>query len=483
MTSFGSVFVESALAHPEKPMIRGSSDVASYGDVARRVHAVSEQLKQCGVERGDVVACYMENQVGSIILNLANAMMGVATCPLSHVFSTEYFQAGIVDRVRPSAIVAEPRFADTFAKAGVPVLAPGPSAPAPAMSFATADLGLDIRVVLDTLQSMAARSTPDDLLMIAPTSGSTGVPKLVRRRHAGFLRYARFVGHELDDGSSHNMLLCASLNHVFGMHMLTTAMRLGACVSIPSEIDTSADLVEVRELDPTIIPMVPRVQRSFARQHQRVFEGHGSVFGPSAKFVCSAGGPANVEVLRQLQSQGLMIIEFYGSTEASVVAVTPRGQWRPGWAGKLAGDVEVWTDERRELWVRSPGVSPGYLDSIELNRETFDLDGYYRTGDLAEISDGWLRITGRAKDVFNTAEGSNIYPRRIEQKLEQLPRVEQAMLVGDGRPYMSAVLVLSGLSEDLGDSELGHVSPSNEPKLYREIGQENPRNQHRAGED
>src|SRR4030095_11325818 len=100
-----------------------------------------------------------------------------------------------------------------------------------------------------------------------------------------------------------------------------------AAVSIPSMIDTAAELEEVRRLESTVIPAVPRVLRSFGRQYGLLADKR-TLFGPSARFVCSAGGKPDYDRLEHLHNQGVDVIEFYGSTEASLVACTLAGEWR-----------------------------------------------------------------------------------------------------------------------------------------------------------
>jgi hypothetical protein len=280
----------------------------------------------------------------------------------------------------------------------------------------------------------ARRVRPEDEFMVQPTSGSTGAPKLVRRSHRAFMRYAHYVGQELMPLDANPRFLAVNaLTHAFGMHMLATAMALGGELAVPRRLDTAASLEDVRALDPGILPMTPRVLRSLHAQAQE-----RPAFGPSARFLLTAGGRSDPALLRWVADQGIEVIEWYGSSEASLVALTPRGGRREGWAGRVVDDTSVQVAVDGELLVRSPGLMRGYHgDSGGIGE-----DGYYRTGDLGELSaDGFVRILGRKRDVFNTPEGSNVYPERIETMLEALPGVQQVMLVGDQRPFIAAFVV------------------------------------------
>ncbi|HWH76504.1 MAG TPA: hypothetical protein VNT76_03995, partial [Candidatus Binatus sp.] len=131
-----------------------------------------------------------------------------------------------------------------------------------------------------------------------------------------------------------------------------------------------------------------------------------------------------------------------------------------------------------EILVRGPTVSPGYFKNPEATREAFDDDGWFQTGDLGVIeSDGSLRIIGRKKDVFNCSEGSNIYPSFIELQLENEPFIRQAVLLGDRRPFIAALVVPSqrkmaeALEREFADLTAGEI----EAALWTQISRVNGR--------
>jgi long-subunit acyl-CoA synthetase (AMP-forming) len=439
------------------------------------VAATAAHLERLGLKRGDTVGCYLEEQVPSLFFDLACALKGVVPVPLSPVFSVDYFVHGIVEPVEARAVFTDGGWADLLVEKRFRPLAYGSGEVRSRDGIERLDETPD--VTLDWALELAEKSlhglTSDDTFVIQPTSGCTGLPKLVRRHHNGFLRYARFVGDELmDDGEPHRFLLVASLNHAFGMHMLATMLRLGAAACVTSSIDTQARLEEIRERSPTVVPILPRVQRSLYmqfREERQAGADSGRMFGSAARFVCSAGGPGDIEILSHLQREGLKIIEFYGSTEASVVAVSPRDGWRPGCAGRVVPDVEASVSTDGELIVRSPGVAIGYVGN---DVESAFVDGAYRTGDFAEISpDGYLRILGRKRDIFNTPEGSNIYPGRIEDGIEGLPWVEQAVVVGDRQPFLTALIVVRDNMDATGDAaQRGLLPPAENSAIYHAAG-------------
>jgi long-subunit acyl-CoA synthetase (AMP-forming) len=312
------------------------------------------------------------------------------------------------------------------------------------------------------------------------------MPKLVPRLHRSLARYAYFVGRELvrEQPDPHRFLVAAAFTHSFGQHILATAMRLGASLCVPRQIDTATRLPDLRDLDPTVLPLVPRVQRSLFNQYQAKDET-GPMLGPNAQYVCSSGAEPDVKILGVLKHQGLQIIACYASTEASIVSVTPRDEWRPHYSGKVVEDTEVKLSSDLELLIRSSGVTPGYHDAPQLTAASFDEQGYYRSGDFAEITpNGYLRILGRKRDVLNTPEGSNIYPERIENALEQFPWADQVVILGDQRPFLVALIAVKKShlpramqgdffdeSTDLGlvDNE-GFIEPDSHQEIYERIG-------------
>jgi long-chain acyl-CoA synthetase len=139
---------------------------------------------------------------------------------------------------------------------------------------------------------------------------------------------------------------------------------------------------------------------------------------------------------------GIPLIGSYGSTECGGVTLSGIGDTKPGSLGKPFPNCELRIAEDGELLVRGPTVTPGYFENPEATREAIDAEGWFHTGDLGTIdANGCLFITGRKKDIFNCADGSNIYPGFIELLLENDSFVRQAILLGDRRPFIAALIV------------------------------------------
>ena len=141
--------------------------------------------------------------------------------------------------------------------------------------------------------------------------------------------------------------------------------------------------------------------------------------GGRARYIIHGGAAMPPPILRFFDIIGVPVIGAYGSTECGGVTLCGIGNAKPGSLGRPFPNVELRLADDGELLVRGPSVTPGYFEDPQATREAFDAEGWFRTGDLARIdSDGALYIVGRKKDIFNCADGSNIYPGNIEALLE-----------------------------------------------------------------
>jgi long-chain acyl-CoA synthetase len=159
------------------------------------------------------------------------------------------------------------------------------------------------------------------------------------------------------------------------------------------------------------------------------------------RFFVSGGAPLAPEIIEFFLSAGIQIMEGYGLTESSpVVSVNPLGALRPGTVGKPLFGVEVKVAEDGELLVKGPIVMKGYYQDEEATAAVIK-DGWLYTGDLVEIEDGYIRITGRKKDILVTSGGKNISPAVIENLIVEDDLIAQVMVYGDNRKYLTALVV------------------------------------------
>jgi long-subunit acyl-CoA synthetase (AMP-forming) len=469
--SVGELFMAVACTAEERTLFRTASGLTiSYGEAMIKVANAVHHLGELGLTRGDAVVCYLDETIASGLFALACASSGIVPVPLGPVFSVRHLKK-MADRLNTRFVFTTVDLAPHVMEGGMqPICFSDGPCPAYIASLGS-NPGFSAEEAREFLLDLTKNISSYDVFMIQPTSGSTGEPKLVARRHKGFTRYAEFVGNEIhsDDPIPPRFLAVAALTHAFGLHMFTTALSLGGELCVPRQIDTSAELDEIRALDPSVLPTTPRVLRSLYRQYL-AGDRDRPFFGPAARVLLTAGGKSDEELLRFVESGGVDTIEFYGSSEASIVGLSTRGARREGSAGRIVSDCEARIAEDGELLVRSPGLMSGYFLDDGLTNQSITDDGYYRTGDLAKISDnGHLHILGRKRDLFNTPDGSNIYPERIETAIESLPWVKQAMLIGDQRPYLSVIIVVEGEFDVDG---LGSLSTEQFAHMYERAGRD-----------
>jgi long-chain acyl-CoA synthetase len=171
-------------------------------------------------------------------------------------------------------------------------------------------------------------------------------------------------------------------------------------------------------------------------------EAAQQALGGRVKYITYGGAAMPPHIQRFFEVIGVPLIGSYGSTECGGVTLSGIGNAKPGSLGTPFPNVELRLAEDGEVLVRGPTVTPGYFEDPQATREAFDADGWFRTGDLGKIDkEGSLFIVGRKKDLFNCADGSNINPATIEALLENDSFIRQAVLLGDHRPFVAALIV------------------------------------------
>jgi long-chain acyl-CoA synthetase len=174
----------------------------------------------------------------------------------------------------------------------------------------------------------------------------------------------------------------------------------------------------------------------YSKVHERL--------GGRLRIGVSGGAPLAPEIARFLHTLDVLVIEGYGLTECTSAATVNRpSQFRFGTVGRALPEVELRVADDGELLVRGPTVFAGYHKDEAATRAVLSDDGWLRTGDVASIDeDGFVRITDRKKDILVTAGGKNVAPQNLENELKSSRFVSQALVVGDGRPYVGALITL-----------------------------------------
>jgi long-chain acyl-CoA synthetase len=337
-----------------------------------------------------------------------------------------------------------------------------------------------------------------DLFTYIYTSGTTGPPKACMITHRN---YYDMVG-AVDDvpefiGPDDLILLYLPLAHNFGRCLHLLSGYVGCTIAFcpdPLRVGEVAPAVK-----PTVLPSVPRVfekvhtavQASFdeatgvkrrlidwalrvgkrvselrqqgkpvpaglAFQHRiadkLVYSKVKAKLGGRLRLPISGGAPLAKEIAEFFHAIDILIVEGYGQTECTTASnVNMPNRFRFGTVGPAIPGVEVRTAGDGEILVRGSNVFAGYYKDEQATREVVDADGWLRTGDIGHIEDGFLTITDRKKDIIVTAGGKNVAPQNIENALKASKYVSQALVIGDRRPYLTALITLDEAAKDLSD--------------------------------
>jgi long-chain acyl-CoA synthetase len=330
----------------------------------------------------------------------------------------------------------------------------------------------------------------DDLFTFIYTSGTTGPPKACMIRHRNYYEMAACVDGVPEFAVADDvMLLYLPLAHNFGRLMHLLGAHVGFTIAFCGDPLRVADaLPEVR---PTLLPSVPRL---YEKVHATLLAQFDEVRGPRRRLLdwalrvgrraselkqqsralpaglrwqhrladrlvyrkvkdrlggrlrlgISGGAPLAKEIGELLHALDILVIEGWGLTECTTAASVNRPErFRFGTVGPALPGFEVRVDEEDELLIRSETVFAGYYKDDEATREVLAADGWLRSGDVGSIDeDGFITITDRKKDILVTAGGKNVAPQNLENALKTAPLVSQALVLGDRRPFVSALITI-----------------------------------------
>jgi long-chain acyl-CoA synthetase len=186
------------------------------------------------------------------------------------------------------------------------------------------------------------------------------------------------------------------------------------------------------------------IKRALKVANRFVFQKVRDRLGGRLRIAASGGAPLGKDLAEFYAAIGMPLIEGYGLTEAGIVSFNPLDRSKPGSIGKLLPGVEARLADDGELQVRSPCLFAGYYGDEAATRSVVDAEGWFSTGDIAETdTEGYWYITGRKKELIVSSNGKKIYPSRIENLFKMEPLVNQVVLIGDKKPYMTAILTLN----------------------------------------
>jgi long-chain acyl-CoA synthetase len=466
----------------------------SWAEAARQVASLSAALRATGLQRGDRVMLVSENRPEWCIADLAVMAAGCVTVP-TYTTNTERDHTHIIENSGARAIiVSTQKLATTLMPAalrsnhvqtviGIEALRLGPS------QIECHQYDAMIAKHPADPQQVAAQTdfTREDLACIIYTSGTGGAPRGVMQHHGAILHNcagcSAVIAEDFgwDDEVFLSFLpLSHAYEHTGGQHF---PISLGGQIYYAEGLDKLAANIE--EVRPTIMFVVPRLFEVLHTRIAKAIEKKGGLgarlldqalalgarsydgklrlidrpaqlavatlfkpkiakkFGGRLKAMVSGGAPLNPEIGLFFHSIGLTLLQGYGQTEAAPVIACnrPRAGVRMETVGPPLADTEVRIAEDGEILVRGELVMHGYWrNPVETDRVL--KDGWLHTGDIGEFdAAGRLRITDRKKDLIINDKGENVAPQKVEGMLTLQPEIGQAMIAGDRRPYMVALIV------------------------------------------
>jgi long-chain acyl-CoA synthetase len=492
-----------ALSRHDKPdalqvKVKGVYQPISSRTLGERVRRVALGLQELGIQPGDRVGILSENRPEWAIADYACLTASLTDVPLYPnlpadqacyilrdsgavaVFVSDEKQAAKVAAARSS--VPSLRHVITFA-----------STPHEGADFTLAEIEARGTAVDDEARRArysehALAVKPDDLATLIYTSGTTGEPKGVMLTHDNLYSNTMTSAVQIPFAGKDVALSFLPLSHIFermaGHYLM---LHVGCSIAYAESMDTVP--VDMQTVRPTIVLSVPRLyEKMYARVLENALSGGALkkriffwargvaerwadvklaggtprgllalkyklaqrlVFsklqartGGRLRYFVSGGAPLAPDINKFFYAAGLVILEGYGLTETSpVIAVNTPAAFRIGTVGKVFPGVEVMIAPDGEILARGPNVMKGYYNKPEATREAIDADGWFHTGDIGELRDGFLAITDRKKEIIVTAGGKKIAPQPIENTLKTNKYISQAVVIGDKRKFPAVLVV------------------------------------------
>ncbi|WP_127842356.1 AMP-dependent synthetase/ligase [Actinomyces wuliandei] len=479
----------------DRPLVaRRSSLGGAWHNVSARafsdeVTQVAAGLISMGLEPGQRVGIMAHTSYSWFLLDMAIARAGLVSVPIYETSSAEQVRWIVSDAQVRLVVTETVTLSDLVREASREV---GHEVRVMALDAdAVADLveaGRSTSLAQVDERSEALRS--DDLYSIIYTSGTTGRPKgveLTHRNAAGIPHHGVRYLPDVLRGSDVRLLLFLPLAHVYARCLQLLSLAGDGVLGHTPDVSTL--LADMQSFAPSYVLAVPRVLEkiynaadaaagsgarlrlfrwasrvaiaysrsldtpegpSRALRSSRVvadrlvYRRIRALLGPSAKFVISGGGPLGERLGHFYRGIGLVILEGYGLTE-TIGPVSVNGTWlnKIGTVGPPVCGNQIRVSPEGEIETRGLGVFSAYHNDPEATAAAFTPDGWFRTGDLGTVDeDGHVRLTGRKKEIIVTAGGKNVAPSLLEDRLRGHPLVSQVVVVGDGEPFVSALITL-----------------------------------------
>ena len=455
---------------------------AIYG----RVRAVVQTLKSWGIGKGDRVALVSENRWEWAVTDFAVLALGAVDVPLYQTLTPD--QMGYMLRnsgVKAIFVSTKAQYQKVVAAGEIPslehVVVFDEGTFEGAESFAEIVKGsAELEQRDAAFDALVNEVKPEDLATIIYTSGTTGDPKGVMLTHENLASNLRYSTDGFGIKKNDVSISFLPLSHVTARHLDYALYVLEVVIAYCPKLDALPGAMKA--VQPTVFLAVPRVYEKIRQSvenkstgmKKRILEwavGRGKAnrkklllgeepkgpgwqlanklvygkireaFGGRARIYISGGAPLGMDSTEWFLDVGIRIFEGYGMTETSpVIARNMFEGYRIGTVGVMVPNMETRIAEDGELEVRGPSVFIGYWQNEEATKSEFTEDGWFKTGDIGKIEDGFLSITDRKKEVIKTSGGKMVAPQPIENKLKANGLVAQAALIGDKKKFISVLI-------------------------------------------
>ena len=472
----------------------GRTRYISYTELGTIASEIARGLISLGIEAGDRVAILALTSADWTLADCGSQCAGAVVTPIYHTNSPEecayvlgHSEARLVFCENDAQAAKIRQIRDRCPALEQIVLFQGAAADAISLEELRSRGG---EVPPEAVHERLAAIAPGDVATIVYTSGTTGPPKGCMLTHENFLATTRKYAEQLHFNDTHSLYQFLPLAHVLARVAQAVALSVGARVVYWTG-DPAKIVDELAETTPTHFPAVPRIyekvhgavvgrmadgpaaqralfkwsleQGARARRELRVGKLPGlftdlqyrladqlvlskvrRVFGAGLEMALVGAAPIAPELLEFFDACGVLVLEGYGLTEScSAGTINTADALQIGTVGKPLPGTEVSISDEGEILLRGPHVFKGYFKNDEATADALTPDGWLRTGDLGAITaDGFLKITGRKKDLIITSSGKNITPVNIESVLRDSRYITEAVVFGDKRPYLVAVVTL-----------------------------------------
>lgn len=479
--------LEDAFAHK----VRGEWKKFSTANALKIINQLSQGLLEMGIKKGDKISIISEGRPEWVFVDIACQQVGAVLVPLYPTLSTKEYKE----------ILSEAEVKMIFVSNGTTMKSVSKAADVLGIHEIFAFNKINgVKTWLDVIRegkgknreevlSIMKTIREDDICTIIYTSGTSGRPKGVMLTHKNIVSNVIESSKvsTLERGKD-RALSFLPLNHIYEKTGIYIYLFISASIYFAEGLEQIAD--NLKEVKPHTFNTVPRLlekvydkilkkgselstikrgifnraislglkydpsknhgvlyNRQLGVVNKLVFSKWREALGGNIKQIQCGASALQPRLARVFWAAGIRVLEGYGLTETSpVVAANNIDAIQFGSVGKIYENLEVKLGDEDEILVKGPSVMHGYYKNEEQTREVFTEDGFFKTGDVGRIEDGFLYITDRKKELFKTSGGLYIAPQQVENKLKESVLIEQAMVVGEGEKF-PAVLIVPNMDE------------------------------------